>query len=225
VTATQKDVMGTGSIVTFDLTGTNSGIQIYYHSPADSGSVSLFVNGASSQRYNTFNFHNYQFANPLFKAQFFNKDTIKGQQRLFLSGMSPSDIKITFPYILKYKEKQRAGFNQAFLVVDAPYATATIFPPAQLALYKVYKDGKRYSVEDQATGVASAVSGTYDAVRKQYRFTITQYLQNILNTGRQDFYLALSTMAPGRVASDIVIPGTKAGKSRLRVELIYTTQK
>jgi len=225
VTATQKDVMGTGSILNFDITGTNSGIQIYYHSPADSGSISVYVNGASSQRFNTFNFHNYQFAHPLFKAQFLNKDTTKGQQKLFLSGMSPSDIKITFPYILKYKEKQRAGFNQAFLVIDAPFATKTIFPPAQLSLYKVYKDGKRYSVEDQATGVASAVSGTYDAVRKQYRFVITQYLQNILKTGKQDFYLALSTSSPGRVASDIIIPGTKSGKSRLRLELIYTTQK
>lgn len=225
VTATQKDVMGTGSILNFDITGTNSGIQIYYHSPADSGSISVYVNGASSQRFNTFNFHNYQFAHPLFKAQFLNKDTIKGQQKLFLSGMSPSDIKITFPYILKYKEKQRAGFNQAFLVIDAPFATNTIFPPAQLSLYKVYKDGKRYSVEDQSTGIASAVSGTYDAVRKQYRFVITQYLQNILKTGKQDFYLALSTSSPGRVASDIIIPGTKSGKSRLRLELIYTTQK
>jgi hypothetical protein len=139
--------------------------------------------------------------------------------------MSPSDIKITFPYILKYKEKQMAGFNQALLVIDAPFATATLFPPSQLALYKVYKDGTRYSVEDQATGVASEVSGTYDAVRKQYRFVITQYLQNILKTGKQDFYLALSTSAPGRTAADFIIPGTKAGKGRLRLELIYTTQK
>lgn len=225
VTATQKDVMGTGSIMTFDLTGTNTGLQVYYHSPTDSGSLSVYVNAASSQRFNTFNFHNYQFADPLFKAQFFNKDTLKGQQKLFLSGMSPSDIKITFPYILKYKEKQRAGFNQAFLVIDAPFATATIFPPAQLALYKVYKDGKRYSVEDQATGVAAEVSGTYDKTRKQYRFAITQYLQNILKSGKQDYYLALSTSSPGRVASDIVIPGTKSGTKRFRLELIYTTQK
>jgi len=225
LTATQKDVMGTGSILNFDLTGSNAGIQIFYHSPADSGSLSVYVNGSSSQRFNTFNFHNYQYAHPLFKAQFLNKDTIKGQQKLFLSGMSSSDIKIRFPYILKYKEKQRAGFNQAFLVIDAPFNTTTHFPPPQLALYKVYKDGTRYSVEDQATGVAAAVSGTYDAVRKQYRFTITQYLQNILKTGSQDYYLVLSTATPGRQGADIIIPGTKAGKGRLRVELVYTTQK
>ena len=225
VTTTQKDVLGTGSILNFDLTGATTGIQVFYHSPSDSGSLSVYVNGASSQRFNTFNFHNYQFAHPLFKAQFLNKDTIKGQQKLFLSGMSPSDIKITFPYILKYKEKQRAGFNEAFLVIDAPFNTTTHFAPPQLALYKVYKDGTKYAVEDQATGVASEVSGTYDAVRKQYRFTITQYLQNILKAGRQDYYLALSTATPGRQAADIIIPGTKAGKSRLRVELVYTTQK
>lgn len=225
MTATPKDILGTGSIITFDLTGANSGIQIYYHAPADSGIVSVYVNAANSQRYNSFNFHNYQFADPLFKAQFFNKDTLKGQQKLFLSGMSPSDIKITFPYIMKYKDNQKAAFNQAFLVIDAPYTTATNYPPAQLDLYKVWTDGKRYTVEDQVSGVASAVSGAYDATKKQYRFAITQYLQNILKTGKQDYYLMLTTASTGRQASDFVIPGTKSGKNRLRVELIYTTQK
>ncbi|MDP4290737.1 MAG: DUF4270 domain-containing protein [Bacteroidota bacterium] len=225
ITATPKNNINEGSIVTFDLTGSNAGLQIFYKAPSDSGSISLYVNGSSSQRFNTFNFHNYQYADPLFKAQFFSKDTLKGRQKLFLSGMSPSDIKITFPYILKYKEKQRAGFNQAFLVIDAPYATATHYPPAQLALYKVYKDGLRYSVEDQASGTAGEISGTYDTLRKQYRFAITQYLQNILKTGKQDYYLMLTTGTPGKLSQDLVIPGTMAGKKRLRLELIYTTQK
>ena len=224
-TATQKNILGTGSILNFDLTNTNAGIQIFYHSPSDSGSLSVYVDASYSQRYNTFNFHNYQYADPLFKAQFFNKDSLKGQQRLFMSGMSPSDIKITFPYILKYKSQQRGGFNQAFLVIDAPYATATHFSPPQLALYKVYKDGTRYSVEDQATGVAAAVSGTYDVTHKQYRFAITQYLQNILKAGSQDYYLVLTNATPGRDASDFMTPGTKSGKNRLRVELVYTKQK
>ena len=225
ITATQKDVLGTGSIMTWDLTGTNAGIQIYYHAPADSGSLSVYINAAYSQRFNTFNFHNYQYADPLFKAQFFNKDTVKGQQKLFMSGMSPSDIKITFPYILKYKSQLRGGFNQAFLVIDAPYATATHFSPPQLALYKIYKDGTRYSVEDQATGVAAAVSGAYDVTHKQYRFAITQYLQNILKAGSQDYYLVLTNATPGRDASDFMTPGTKSGSHRFRLELVYTKQK
>jgi hypothetical protein len=160
----------------------------------------------------------------LFKAQFFNKDSLKGQQKLFISGMSPSDIKITFPYILKYKAQNRGGFNNAFLVIDAPYATATHFSPPQLALYKIYKDGTRYSVEDQASGVATAVSGTWDPTHKQYRFTITQYLQNILKAGSQDYYLVLTTATPGRTAADFVIMGTKAKKNPLRLELVYTKQ-
>ena len=225
VTATPKDFVGQGSIITFDLTGTNAGLQVYYHSPSDSGSVSLYVNAASSQRFNTFNYHNYQYADPLFKAQYLNKDTLKGRQKLFLSGMSPTQIKINFPYILKYKGTKQAAFNQAFLVIDAPYATAVNYFPASLYLYKVYKDGVAYSIEDQATGVAAAVSGTYDSTRMQYRFTITQYLQNILKAGRQDYYLTLVTASPGKTAPDLVIPGTMAGKKRLRLELIYTTQK
>jgi hypothetical protein len=227
VSSTQKDIMGQGSIVTYDLTGTNGGMNIYYHSPTDSGILSVIVNGASSQRFNTYNFHNYQFANPLFKAQYLSKDSTKGKQKLFLSGMSPSDIKIWFPYILQYKAKQRAGFNQAFLVIDAAYTSrfAKQYPPAQLALYKVYKDGLKYAVEDQATGVAAEVSGTYDTIKNQYRFAITQYLQNILKTGKQDYYLMLTTGSPGRTAPDLVIPGTMAGNKRFRLELIYTTQK
>ena len=225
VTATPKDVLGQGSILTLDLSGSYSGIKVYYHTPTDSGSLSVYVDGQSSQRFNTFNTHNYQFADPLFKAQYLSKDTTKGQQKLFLSGMSPSDIKITFPYILKYNAKQKTGFNQAFLVIDAPYASSTIYPPSQLSLYKVYTDGKKYAVEDQSTSTAAAVNGTYDTTKKQYRFAITQYLQNILKTGKQDYYLVLSTNTPGRTPAELVIPGTKSGKNRIRLEMIYTTQK
>ena len=225
VTTTPKDVLGQGSVITFELTGSNSGLQIYYHTVKDTSSLSLYVNGSNSQRYNTFNFHNYQYADPLFKDQFLSKDSTKGKQKLFLSGMSSSDIKIRFPYLLKYKEKQRAGFNQAFLVIDAPYATKNKYPPSQLALYKVYKDGVKYSVEDLGTGTPPSLSGTFDTIKKQYRFKITQYLQNILKAGKEDYYLVLTTAAPGRAASQVVIPGTKAGKKRIRLELIYTAQK
>ena len=227
VSSTPKDIMGQGSIITYDLAGANAGINVYYHSPTDSGSLSIYVNAASSQRYSTFNFHNYQFANPLFKSMFLSKDSTKGRQKLFLSGMSPSDIKVWFPYILKYKATQKAAFNQAFLVIDAAYTSryANLYPPAQLALYKVYKDGLKYAVEDQATGVAAEISGTYDTIKNQYRFAITQYLQNILKAGKQDYYLMITTGAPGRTAPDLIIPGTMAGKKRFRLELIYTTQK
>lgn len=225
ITATPKDVLGQGSVITFDLTGSNAGIQIHYHTATDTSSLSLYVNGASSQRYNTFNFHNYQYADPLFKAQFLAKDSTKGKQKLFLSGMSSSEVKIRFPYILKYKEKQRAGFNQAFLVIDAPYATKNLYPPSQLSLYKVYKDGVKYSVEDLGVDTPPAISGVLDTITKQYRFKITQYLQNILKAGKEDYYLMLTTASPGRVASQVVIPGTMAGKKRIRLELIYTAQK
>jgi len=224
-TTTPKDVLGQGSVITFAIAGTNTGIQIYFHTDTGKDSLSVGVDASNSQRYNTFNFHNYAFADPLFKAQFISKDSTKGQQKLFLSGMSSSEIKIRFPYLLKYKEKQRAGFNQAILVVDAPYATSIKYPPAQLALYKIYKDGTQYALEDLAAGVPAEISGTYNSIKKQYRFKVTQYLQQILTTGKQDYYLMLGTYTPGKTASNVVIPGTKAGKNRLRLELIYTSQK
>ena len=224
-TATQKDVLGQGSVIKFDLTGTNAGIQVFYHTDKDTSSLSVYVNSSNSQRYNTFNYHNYDFANPLFKAQVISKDSLKGKQKLFLSGMNPSEIKIRFPYLLKYQSKQKAAFNQAFLVIDAPYATQNLYPPAALAIYKVYKDGLHYAVEDLPSGVDAAINGTYNTVTKQYRFKITQYLQNILKAGKEDYYLVLSTYAPGREASQLVIPGTMAGKKRIRLEMIYTTQK
>jgi hypothetical protein len=224
-TTTPKDVLGQGSVLTFTIAGTNTGIEIYYHTDAGKDSLNVYVDASNSQRYNTFNFHNYQYADPLFKAQFIAKDSTKGQQKLFLSGMSASEIKIRFPYILKYKEKHRAGFNQAILVVEAPYATNTIYPPTQLTLYQVYKDGTRTALGDLASGVPAAIAGTYDSTLKQYRFKVTQYLQNILSTGKEDYYLMLGTYTPGKIASNVVIPGTKAGKKRIRLELIYTALK
>lgn len=225
ITATPKDVLGQGSVLTFDLTGAYGGIKIYYHTDTDTSTLSVYVNSANSQRYTMFNFHDYQYADPLFKAQFLSKDTTIGKQKLFLSGMVPTEIKIRFPYILKYKENQKAGFNQAFLVIDAPYATKNNYSPTQLALYKVYKDGKKYSVEDLGVETPAGISGILDTTTMQYRFKITQYLQNILKAGKEDYYLMLTTYSPGSIPSQVVIPGTMAGKKRIRLELIYTAQK
>lgn len=225
VTTTAKDILGQGSILTFNLTGTNAGIQVYYHTPTDSGSLSVYVNAANSQRFNTFNNHKYQFADPLLKAMVLSKDSTKGKQKLFLSGMHPTEIKITFPNILKYQSKQRAGFNQALLVIDAPWTTVNNYPPPSLSLVKVYTDKMDYAVEDLPTGTASTIDGVYDTITKQYRFAITQYLQNILKNGVQNYYLKLAVGTPGQMAPFLVIPGTANSKKRFRLELIYTTQK
>lgn len=224
-TAQPKNTKGEGSIITFDLTGTNAGFNIYFHDSKDTTSLSVYVNGSSSQRFNTHNFNNYQLADPLLKAQVVNKDSTKGQQKLFLSGMSSSDIKITFPYILKYLQKGRAGFNEAYLVIDAPYTLKNKLPPSQLSLYKIYTDGKAYALEDLTSSTPTAISGAYNSTLKQYRFTLTNYIQNILKTGKQDYYLMLGIANPGRTASELIIPGTKSGKNRLRLELIYTSSK
>jgi hypothetical protein len=215
-----------GSIVTFDLTGTNAALRVYYHDSKDTaGIISMYVDGSNSQRFGNLNFNNYQFADPLLKAQVIDKDSTKGQQKLFLSGMSSSDIKITFPHILNYLKNGRTGFNEAYLVIDAPYTLSNKLPPAQLSLYKIYTDGKAYAVEDITTSTPTEIAGAYDSTKKQYRFTITNYIQNILKNRKQDYYLMLGVANAGRTASELIIPGTKAGKNRLRLELIYTTPR
>lgn len=215
-----------GSIVTFDLTGTNAALKIYYHDDVSTASViSLYVDGSNSQRYANFNFNNYQFADPLLRAQLVNKDSTKGQQKLFLSGLSSSDIKITFPHILNYLQKGKTGFNEAYLVIDAPYKLSNKKPPTQLSLYKIYTDGKAYALEDLTSSTPSAISGAYDTLKMQYRFTVTNYIQNILKTGKQDYYLMLGIANPGKTPNQLIIPGTKSGTKRLRLELVYTKPK
>jgi hypothetical protein len=226
-TEPQRTTKGDGSIITFDLTGTYSSLTVYYHDSLNASyTMSMSVDGTNSQRFNNLNFNNYQFADPLLRAQVINKDSTKGQQLLFLNGMSSSDIKITFPHILNYLKQNKAGFNEAYLVIDAPYKLSNKKPPSLLSLYKIYKDGKSYQVEDQTTSTPSAIAGTYDTTKMQYRFTITTYIQNILKTGKQDYYLMLGIANPGKNATELIIPGTsKAIKKRLRLELIYTTPK
>lgn len=225
-TETPKTTKKDGSIIQFDLTGTYATFTVYYHdSTSTASTLALYVDGSNSQRFNNLNFNNYALADPLLKAQVIDKDSTKGQQKLFLSGMSSSDIKITFPHILNYLKKGRTGFNEAYLVIDAPYTLSNKLPPTQLSLYKIYTDGKAYAVEDLTSSTPTAISGLYNSTKKQYIFTITNYIQNILKTGKQDYYLMLGIENPGKSASELIIPGTKAGAHRLRLELIYTTPK
>ncbi len=226
VTDVAKTVRKDGSIITFDLTGTYAGFTVYFHDSVNTtNSLAVIVDGANSQRFNTLNIHNYQYADPLLKAQVIDKDTTKGEQKLFLSGMSASKIKITFPHILNYLKKGKTGFNEAYLVIDAPYTLSNKLPPAELSLYKVYTDGVVYSVEDQTTSTPTALAGTYNSTLKQYRFTITNYIQNILKTGKQSYYLLLGVNGQGKSPAELIIPGTKAGKHRIRLEMVYSTPK
>jgi hypothetical protein len=138
--------------------------------------------------------------------------------------MAGTKVIIKFPYLKNYVSTGRIAINKAELILrvdDADFSISAFSVPPTLALVKVNQNGNYTYLLDEFEG-ASYFGGTYNSSKKEYRFTITRHLQNILNHDVADYGLALMVSGGSIQASRVVLLGTQSLASRLRLNLTYT---
>lgn len=172
-------------------------------------------------------------------------------QTTYLQALSGIRNKISFPYLsaLKAKIGSNIVINKAELVIDIsdPADSIPFKIPYRLALYRLDVAGQRANLPDNNpysstnTGgdersAASAISygGVYDYVKKSYTFTVTDYVQDIIDGKQIDYgtYLApesgdaaLANATPYAVpttAGRVVIGAfTNTANRKIRLNIYY----
>ena len=139
----------------------------------------------------------------------------------YLQGTTGLRNKITFPHLASLIQNLggKVIINKAELVIDLAAGSdiAPFTPADRLALYRYDIAGQRAYIPDDFLGTDQRklvnYGGTYNATKKNYSFTITAYLQDLLDGKTQDYGTFIAaTGATGTESTLLALP-TSGGRS------------
>jgi len=217
---------GSGSLLYVNMTSSVSGINIYYHNDEGAKKYAL-VSNSNAVFYNSFSHDYSQSTDNIFKDQVLNGNTSLGKQKLYAQPLAGVKTKIDFPYLQKTFKDQDVVINKAELVIsNVSEDELYFFQPYSLGLQAIVDNGISYLPDDAYYTSSSYFGGTYDSDTKEYRFRITQYIQQLIlqSEGGLGIYLVVS--GAGIRGNRLIFAGTDIGynpTNRLRLELTYTT--
>lgn len=216
---------GDGSILYFDPYSSNARMTIYYHNDDKDSLTASFYMGELSGKFSHFD-HDYTTGNTMLadslQEQVVQKDTLSPINTLFIQAMSGINVRIRFPYLDQWKDENIA-INKATLIVKtnpADNSNDVYKEPLRLGLAKVVEDGKLELLTDYIIS-ADIFDGYFNDNKDEYRFVITQHIQEILN-GEEDRGLIMVSDKRSSNAYRAALIGPQAKDKNMRLELIYT---
>ncbi len=208
------------SVLYIATTSSDTKISLYYKTINPQGDttkkiVSFPVN-SSSVRFNTF-LHDFS------EGEIINTLNTSGNDSLFsyTQAMGGVRTKIAFPNIVDQFDGLSVIINKAQLIIPAiggnylqgdptdALIVATLLPNGDLDFIPDFFEGDAY------------FGGLYNAVNRSYTFTITRYIQQILNEGNQNNELVLLVSGSAVKADRLVLGGPKNDR-RIRLNLFYS---
>ena len=231
----QNQTTGAGGIALFDLANTDSRLELYYKSTngtvADSNVTSFNFNTAftaASIR------HDY--AGTAVETQLNAPATTYNVN--FIQPLGGVKTRLTFPYVQNLKALGDITINKAELVVQVETGTDIFAPAPRLFLYRTDIAEQRQLMPDVILGLSDiSLGGFYDIPKKQYKFALTAYIQDILSgklTQYNTFITAIDSKAnstagllpSATTASRVVIgSGSKTAPLKMKLNVIYTKVK
>jgi len=224
-------------IMYFDMASTLSGLRIYYHnSEADSLSVVLPFTGVKTNRFT----HSYAAATPVQTALLL-PDSINGDQQTFVQGFGGLRTIVKFPTL---KNLQDVSINKAELVLTVTsYDGREFAPPPKIQLVQLDSTGHNfyylalYSIEVYSSIVddnfgTNNIGGTVtraesDAGRFvfQYKYIITEHVQEILQGSIENYGFALICQPGNRIPNAVTLGGIYSDRDFFKpsLSITYTT--
>ena len=219
-----------GYMLITSMTSALSGITLYYHNDSTQNMRYTLSCSDKCVRFTQFN-HNYQVSNNnIFVQEVLQNHRELGSQALFVQGGGGVKTRIKFPH-LENSFKQfdnRVVIHRAELVIsDLDYDEEYLTHPINLSIQGIGKSDSavRFLPDDDYYTSSSYFGGTYDSKNHEYRFRITQYVQQLIlqqNDWSNCINLVVrgSAVRPHRLMFDGTDP---ASPTRLRLEIAYST--
>lgn len=217
-----------GNMVSLDLKSTVSGLVLYYHNDAADSLKYTFVVNDKCARISTFNHFEFANSSAHFKNQLFQKDTLSGNDKVYLKPLCGTNVRIKFPYLKNTFANKRVVINKAELVLTAYNENYGLYyVPSKLLLSKNKSDGGYTFLPDDAVYMGEAYfGGDFNKTTNEYRFRITKYVQNLLSSTEPDYGLTLFVSGRAVRANSVIINGNSptsvSSSKRLRLEITYS---
>lgn len=215
-------------ILSFNWGDANTKITIYYHDAYGThgnqgkASYSLIIdqNTASFNHYR----HDYS-QKPGIASQLASSDTINSSL-VYIQGLSGVKTKFYLPNIQFLKDSGDVAINKAELVlrVDPSTLDNDFATPARLVLVALDSLDKQILLSDYFEDQGGVYfGGTWDAVKKEYRFNMARHIQDLLNGEKTDYGLVLLPSGAGVNAHRVVLGGgTTTSPYKMRLRITYT---
>jgi len=223
---------GAGGLATFNLADTASRVELYYRNQTGTTTDTTFMvfpinTGASAATIK----HNY--AGTPIETQLNTPATT--YEVNYIQPLGGVKTHLTFPYLQNLKSLGNITINKAELVVQVESGTDIFSPAPRLFLYRTDIAEQRQLVPDVLLGISDAsLAGLYLTATKQYKFTLTAYIQNLLN-GKLDQYntyisavdaLATNEQALSPSATTVsrvaIGSGSPTAPFKMKLNIIYT---
>ena len=222
IIAEPQTISGKGSVLTFSMPTDYVKLQMYYHNPGDTVKTYNFGISITTPRFQNYNHNGHAEAITMLKQQL-DGDTILGEQFLFAQGLGGTKIKLQFPYLDKWAEKNKIVINDAQLVLGNSSVSAAFPNPKYLSLRGIGEAGTTspYSIIDESESSAY-FDGSYNASTNSYRFRITRYIQQILIGKERNNGLHLIIPSSAVNGSRLILNGTSSPLPDIKLYLRYT---
>jgi hypothetical protein len=206
-----------------------TGLTVYYHNDSDNNKRYTFPCSEKCARFTHLD-HNYSAStSDLFVREVLQNHKDLGEEILYVQGGGGVKTRITFPYLEKTfaEDNERVIIHRAELVItNVDPSEVYLIQPNLLTLQGIRKsDGAvRFLPDDDYYTNSAYFGGTYDSKKHEYRFRITNYVQDLI-LGQEDWcnYINLvvrgSAVRPHRLIFDGTDPESP---TRLRLEIGYS---
>ena len=219
-----------GTIIYFGLSSSNTKLSLYYSSRAndtadmqDSLRYDYYISSttATVNKYE----HDYTTADPVFKAQVLNGDTLLGLQKFYAQGYGGIQSIIKMPHLNSWARLGEVAINEAKLVLPGISNDEFFDPPSQMFLLEIGEDGLGISLPDQEIG-EFYFGGDYNKSTNSYEFRITRYIQSLISdTTKVDNGLYLFLFGGSVHPERFIFKGNEIDADtnrRLKLELLFT---
>jgi hypothetical protein len=222
--AEPQDDQGKGAVMKLSVSALSSYIDLHYHNSQDTTTYT-FEFTSDCQRFNRYDHNGYHDASPLLQQQI-GGDTLLGNQFLFLQAMGGIKVKLKFPFLKKWQDKEKILVNDAQLIFSNAMPSDAFTAPRNLSLYAMKSDGtlNAFSLPDANEG-SNYFDGNYNSSSGTYRFRLTHYVQQVLNGEQTDYGLFLLIPTASLVSSRMVLNGSGSVTSPVKLYIKYTIIK
>lgn len=218
------DAEDLGALYAIDMLAPMTSIQLYYHNDDDTlQQMTQFPINEFAKRATKVDHFGFEGANESLRAQVEHEDFAQGDSLLFVQSLGVSRANVYIPYLDDLTELQGVVINKAELVVPVQegFATEDLYETDNLLLLRFREDGDLGFLSDYHVG-GSYFGGNLDKEKMEYRFNISQYVQDLMDGRFENEGLTVVSAGVSERATRVVLRGPGRQENPMRLVIYYT---
>ncbi|MFP4064273.1 MAG: DUF4270 domain-containing protein [Bacteroidales bacterium] len=219
-----EDTEDMGALYAMDMLAPMTSIQLYYHNDDDTlQQMTQFPINEFARRATKIDHYGFEGANESLQAQVEHEEFAEGDSLLFVQSLGVTRAHVYMPYLDDLKDLQGVVINKAELLVPVQegFATDDLPETEDMLLLRFREDGNLSFISDYHVG-SSYFGGELDKENMEYRFNISQYVQDLMNGVYENRGLTIVASDVSEGASRVVLRGPGRQENPMRMVIYYT---